>query len=238
MLLKPFFLAISFLIATIPILVAETPQTGTSRQPHRPNAVSGDLVLEDTTQKVQTPKAAGQRMALEWTQALKASVEKGTPSTITAPEDAALNYLATVYLYCLHKRGPCPFILDAILEADVIAARSGASKGCPIMTRFWKMWLANELEQRARYLLSIGSGAAVSNFNAVERPKYLRCTDTVVKIVGEGAASARYGATGTSTRAVTQTAGLLNDIKGREIDVFSAVGVKVEGEKSKQKELE
>ena len=120
----------------------------------------------------------------------------------------------------------------------MIAARSGASTGCPTMTRFWKMWLGNELEQRARYLLSIGNGAAVSNFNAVERPKYLRCTDTVVKIVGAGAATARYGAAGTITRAVTQTAGLLNDIKTREIDVFSAVGVNLSGEKGKQKESE
>jgi hypothetical protein len=181
-------------------------------------------VLEDTGPKRRSSKAENEQQARAFTASVEQYARGGGSGSVATLSDPGAQHLAVLYLYCLQKVGPCPFILDTVLEGDVAAARGTSGTDCQSMSRFWKKWLDNALEQRVKYLLPLGSMTAVASFNAVERPKYVKCKDTVAKL--KGSKSDRYGAEGSTTQAASKTAKLLLDVTDRNIDIYAAVGLK------------
>lgn len=171
-----------------------------------PNQQSGDLELEDTTeQKKKSPYAVNQENAIEWVRALSSGAAKEA-------DDGVLLNLAVSYLYCTVKTGMCSYLLDTVLEADL--KRSGTE--CSTMKRFWKAWLANDLEQRLKYMLPIGYVSSVGTFNASERPKYVKCEAKLAELKsGKESRSAQ----------IAKTLKFLEDVKTKEINVMLATGV-------------
>jgi hypothetical protein len=187
---------------------------------------TGEIAIEDTQEERRDPRERIQGHVGAWLGGMtKYATNGGVGDVVPLGEDDT-TYLSVLYLYCLNKFGPCPFILDVILESDVRDSRATGEPACPTMSRFWKTWLASDLEGRSKYLLSIGSGTAVADFNARERSKYIQCKPTIRAVLADpGAQKARYGAEGTVTAAVSKTAKLLEEIKAKEIDIYRAVGL-------------
>jgi hypothetical protein len=153
--------------------------------------------------------------------------ENGGTGDVAPLGDEVISYLSTLYLYCISQFGPCPYILDTLLESDLRDARIKGEPKCSTLSKFWKMWLASDLESRARYLLSVGAGTAIAEFNARERPKYLQCKQTVAELLANPAATqARYGAQGTSTAVISKTIKLFSEIRTKELDIHKAVGLR------------
>jgi len=190
----------------------------------RKNAVSGDIQLESTTETERSPRVVSIEKGAEWLGQMQKAIEAGGQGPIALPDANAFTFVTTMYLYCTTKLGTCPFILDTVLEGDVINARGSGSPECPIMSQFWRQWLNNDLEQRAKYLLSIGNASALATFNQNQRPKYLRCKDTVANELKQAPAT-RYASSGTVAQSVTRTTRFLTEVRNKQVDVYSATGV-------------
>jgi hypothetical protein len=163
---------------------------------------------------------------LAWLTEMMRYASNGGSGDVSALGDEGAAYLPTLYLYCLQKFGPCGHILDTTLESDVHESRIKREAACPMMSKFWKMWLASDLEGRSRYLLSVANGTAVANFNARERSKYLKCKQTVKALLADPQASiSRYGAEGLVTAAIAKTTKLLEEIRAKHIDIHASVGL-------------
>jgi len=187
-------------------------------------ATSGDIEIESTEVKPRSGNSVAQDQASEFLKSMESFAKGGGTGSVPTLTDGAAQHLSVMYLFCLKKLGPCPFILDSVLEADVAAARVSGAAECPSMSRFWRKWLDNELEQRVKFLLSVSNMSALASFNTIERPKYVRCKETVAELKGT---TGRYGEGGPSTVAIVKTAKLLADISSRSIDIYGAVGLTV-----------
>lgn len=102
--------------------------------------------------------------------------------------DSQLLYYASAYLYCITKKGTCPFLLNALLESDLMLLCNFENKkcqrpkkvACRNMTRMWKIWIDNDLEQRLNHNIPIGLMGKNNDFKQNEFPKYLKCSQTLL----------------------------------------------------------
>ncbi len=195
-------------------------------EPSSGDVQAGEISIEDTQVDRRDPKERVQDEVKSWVAAMHQYATRGGEGDVPPLREDGMVYLSTFYLYCLNKFGPCPHILEVILESDVREARTKGEAACPTMSRFWKTWLAADLENRAKYLLSIGFGTAVAEFNARERSKYIQCKPTVEAILADsGARKARYGAGGSITSAVAKTTKLLDEVDSKQIDIYRSTGL-------------
>jgi hypothetical protein len=95
--------------------------------------------------------------------------------------EAELLHLTGVYYVCSLKRGTCPVILNAILELDFLENVKTESKAgkCNRMKGFWSQWIKNQFEKRQGYELDTGRIKLKQEFDRLERPKYLKCSQTL-----------------------------------------------------------
>lgn len=102
--------------------------------------------------------------------------------------DRELLYFASSYLYCVSKKGICSYMLDALLEVDFLALcneEGGVCKKpkkvtCANMTRMWKTWIDNDLEQRLSHSIPIGLMGKYNKFKQTGFSKYLKCSRTLL----------------------------------------------------------
>jgi hypothetical protein len=150
------------------------------------------------------------------------------PTAVNFP-DTNLYYLNGVLLFCSVKNGSCPFLLDTILEIDVFNSQLDNKVSCPHMLRFWQEWIDNSFEQRLSYSLGTGVLKKYQDFKTQERPRYLKCSNTVQNLVVPGASidefmKTRYELQTPIIAAFKKTMAYLRAIREEIDDVFVAAG--------------
>lgn len=197
-----------------------------SAAPPGESVQAGEIEIEEIKKEQWDPKKQAQERLQTWFTEMRRYSESGGTGEVAPLSDEGISYLSTLYLYCITQFGPCPYILDTLLESDLRDARIKGETKCSTLSKFWKTWLASDLESRARYLLSIGAGTAIAEFNLRERPKYLQCKQTVAGLIADPAATkARYGPQGTTTAAISKTIKLFGEVRTKELDIHKAVGL-------------
>jgi hypothetical protein len=186
----------------------------------RRNAQAGEIELEEMGEKKRNIKSVARDEALSWAKSYSQSADAG--GLVQPLSERAALYLAASYLYCVSHVGNCAFLLDSVIETDVMALRQGGS-GCPSMTKFWRAWLDNDMETRLRHDVPIGLANEVSAFNARERPKYLKCAQLVEQRAKEG------GRGEVVRKGAQKTLGFLNELDFKSINVFGEVGINPDG---------
>ena len=217
----------SFLIVlTIPWLIAaEVKHTGKS-----PSKLSGDIEVELQAEK-KDPYAGTQELTLTYLKNLKVHLlsVSTTSNKILLPDSESISYLNGLYLFCTIKKGTCPAVLETVLEIDLVNSRLNNTAVCPVMKSFWKKYIENDFEGRLKYNTSTGFITKINEFNSKDRPRYLRCDDTLKEIFKEGLSpaalfSSRYGATGKSIKAIDEVIALISAVQEKQINVFVATG--------------
>ena len=201
-------------------------------QSQREKVLSGDIEFEDAKSSGEKPYLVNQNAAIAWVDSINQSITQGGHGNISALSKDAMFHIAVSFLYCVTKIGNCVFVLDTVLEADIINARGNSANECPMMTSFWRLWLEQELGQRVNYLAPVGSVQKINEFNKNDRPRYVKCKDTVGKTLAETkdskAMEARYAPKGAVSLAAQKTKKLLDDIKSKGTDLFGVTGVLVD----------
>ena len=148
-----------------------------------------------------------------------------------AKDERLLSYLSGVYLYCISRSGTCPFILDAILETDILKAAHSDSVTCPTMRGFWKSWIENDFEQRSEFLVQTGDIRAFSRFNERERPAYIKCVGTIRETLKSNPSRTsflkeRYSEGSQTAKSLSKMAKLLKVLREQRKNIFKATGAK------------
>ena len=207
-----------FLVSTLVLVTASEgmAQANTKKGLDR---LSGEIQFDSSQQTNSSPQKASEDSAKKWLRSVTSAATTG--QAVPSLDDAAATYMGALYLYCLKRVGVCPFVLNTILEADITNAYGVGTPECPSMSRFWKAWLRGEMEQRAKFLLSIASGPAVADFNMRKRPAYVKCKETVASALQKPKSerAAEW------SNAVRQTNDLVKEIDAKGIDLFATVGL-------------
>ena len=196
--------------------------------------LSGELNYEDTTEKAADSYSTTQTQVIEYFKNFESTLTAATP----APDltEAQLNYLDAAFLYCSINNGKCPYILDAILEIDIKRSAINHVAACPTMTKFWKQWVANDMENRHKYAVRTAFLSVTEEFRTKDRPKYLKCKETVAtEIAGasslEAFFSARYAPNSEKRRAIARTIEYLEAVQASGQNLITALGIKSESSK-------
>jgi len=148
---------------------------------------SGEFVLETPDKKID-PFKDNQKNVVKYLSNLKSTVNllsQGKQASIAKPAGHFYKYMNAIYLDCAKKRGICPIFLDSILEIDVINSKKEGKATCGVSKRYWKSWIANDVEKRLGHNVKTALVNKTKNFNKQERPKYIKCKDTIQKILDE-----------------------------------------------------
>lgn len=165
----------------------------------------------------------------------------GTISRVKDLSDDAINYLTAAYLYCISNKGVCVEMLEAILEIDIINSKLSSSADCPNMVKFWRKWLSNDFEERAKLSMKTGYLTQVQEFTTKVRPSFVQCKPTVEKAIAQGGTIAEFltsryaGGTGRPVQSVEITVKTLQAIKSSVSNVFVAMGAQGSSQEGKDK---
>jgi hypothetical protein len=185
-------------------------------------ALTGEVAYTDTQSKPPDAQAIGLTQVEAWSGRLQEIVKRDGTGDLPALGEAGSNYLPVLYLYCVAKKGPCPFVLDVILEADTVIARGVGEARCPTMSKFWRSWSENSFDERIKFLTSLTDGLAVAEFNTTSRPRYVLCKKTVQAILdNKGEIAGRYGENGSARKGLESFATYLKGIKDANTDIFA-----------------
>lgn len=193
----------------------------------RQDLLMGEIPLSDTSIKSRDVHQVASQDVEVWEKALIAAVTSSAGGA-AIPELGAdgVGYLAALYLLCTEKRGTCGFILESILEADLLASKQAGVAGCVVMNRFWKVWIANHGDRRLQFKISIGHAPELAKFNSSVRPRFVRCKETVQAALADSKALAqRYGADSAAAKSVTSMSAVLGEMRKGNIDLFATTGV-------------
>lgn len=206
--------------------IAQAPTTKITSKGGQP-ALTGQVAYENPD----APARNNQLEALEeldgWSSRLE-SIIKGSGEGV-APDlkQNAISYLSVLYLYCSVKQGPCPFILEMILDDDIARSRSEKNARCPVTNRFFKSYISQSLDERGKFLFPLREGLEIAKFNSEERPRFVECKETVSSIIADqGVLQQRYGEKGSSVNSAKAFRALLTEIKEKKADIYGATGVK------------
>ncbi len=186
---------------------------------------SGEIPIEDTTPTKRDIRAGGLRDVSTWAHALaQAASQSGGMVASLKPE--GVDYLSVLYLFCAQKLGACPFILESILEADIMSSHHSASGQCAIMSHFWQQWIEMDGDKRLQFLISLGRAPYLAQFNATSRQRFVMCKDTVAPILSQKTALAsRYGPGTAAANSTATLKALVEEIERKHIDVFAVCGL-------------
>ena len=192
--------------------------------------ITGEIQLE--TGESRSPYEINQDKAIAYFDKLSAqlgSMQDGKIQQPSSLEEPVMNYLSGVYLFCLTKNGICPFILQTVLEVDIIQSRLTKIPTCKNMESFWKLWIKNGFEDRARYSVDTKNLMSVQDFNTNQRPRYIECKPTVEKEIQGAPADnnffkLRYQDKKGPAHSVRLLQRFLQTIKEKKLNVFVEAG--------------
>lgn len=189
--------------------------------PDRPPLI-GEVAISDVNHPPPDAKASGLAQVEAWGEHLKKIVIASGKGALPSLGENGSDYLPILYLYCTSQQGPCPFILDSLLEADTITAHNSGGVTCQTMTKFWKNWSMNSFDERSKFLTSLTDGLALAEFNEKSRARYVLCKRTVQSILDDkGALAARYGPEGVAAKSVDLFMEYLKGIRDSKTDIFA-----------------
>jgi|GEM_PF-1715704 len=191
--------------------------------------LSGELNFEDTTEKSADSYSNTQQLTIDFFKDFLTTLTATGP--VAELSDSQLNYLNAVYLYCSINTGKCPFILDAILETDVKRSAMSGVASCPAMTKFWKQWVANDMENRHKYSVRTAFLSVTEEFRTKDRPKYLKCKDNVSSSIAGMTSpaalfSTRYAEGSEPRRAIERTIEYLKAVQASGQNIATSLGIK------------
>ncbi len=187
---------------------------------------SGEIPMEDTTPVKRNLRIAGLHEVSVWADALAQAASQSGEVSIASLKTEGVDYLTVLYLFCAKKLGACPFILESVLEADLMSAHRSASPQCETMSHFWKRWIDMDGDKRLEFSVSIGSASTLAQFNASSRQRFVKCQDTVSSVLAQkGDLSSRYGAGTPAAKNTATLKALIHEIEQKHIDVFDSCGL-------------
>jgi hypothetical protein len=97
------------------------------------------------------------------------------------------------------------------------------------MKSFWKRYLENDFEERLKYNTSTGFVTKLNEFNAKERPRFVRCEESLKELFkteqnAQSLFSSRYQSQSKPLRAIDDVLTLIRLLKEKQVNVFSATG--------------
>jgi hypothetical protein len=189
-------------------------------------ALTGAVAYSDPNVQARNHQLDAQDRLEAWSGQLLAAIKGGGEGTVAELDSPTADYLSVLYLYCTVKQGPCPFILETVLDSDIIAARSDKATKCASMTRFFKGYLSNALDERAKFLYPLTQGLEMATFNTQSRPRFIECRETVTAILEDHEVVAqRFGERGTALGTLEAFKTLVQDVKSHKIDIYVATGL-------------
>lgn len=200
-------------------------QGGESKE-SRQGIITGEVAYSDPNAKGRNHQLEAQDELEAWSTQIDGAVKKGGEGTVDDLDSATTSYLSVLYFYCTTKQGPCAFVLETILDAELIRAKTKKAGSCPTMSRFFKSYLANGLDERGKFLYSLTRGLEMATFNADSRPRFLECKETVSAILEDKeVVEQRFGEKGASLESVAKFKALVKEVKDTKTDIYSAVGL-------------
>jgi len=192
----------------------------------RANVQSGEITMEQD-HKITDSYESQQDKSIEFLKKIQSIAAAGGSGSVAMPEESILSYLNVAYLYCSVTQGTCPQILDSVLEADVINARSkGAAAGCPIMTSFWKLYIRNDMEQRHNHFVKTGFLSLTDDFKRKERPTYIKCKDTITSILADPEKATRYKNNSATVTSLHKAVRMAEELKVKVPNLFISLGAR------------
>lgn len=205
-------------------------QEGTSKK--NPDGVQVGTIEFESTERAVTSYGDRQKESVEYFDSLSkkiTSLSSTGSASVSDMSDNVTFHMTGVYMYCSLKYGACPFVLDAILETDIIKSRQNKKASCNAMKTFWRKWIHGDMNKRIRYLMPTGYANKKANFDIKDRPRYVKCSKTVaeeakLKLSNKEFFSQRYSDDSQIVSSIKKTNLLLQTIEAKNINVFQATG--------------
>ena len=192
----------------------------------RARALTGEVAYSNPDTGVRNSQTEVINALEAWGEKLQSIVTTSGVGKVPKLDQNAASYLSVLYLYCSVKNGPCPFILETVLDADIALSRVDNRVTCALTNRFFKSYLAHGLDERGKYLFSLTQGLEMAKFNTSERPRFVECKETVSAIMADKEVLAqRFGSKGTEAQSVAAFLTLLSEVKEQKVDIFVATGM-------------
>ncbi len=224
---RPWFLIASSFAMLSPAILHAQPSSYNTRPPSSMGSIDIEEIEQAQGPYIQTQD--GTIVHFANIAALGEKLATGEAKEIPPLDENKLKFLNEIYLLLTVKKGSAPLILDAILEADVINSRLKKVAACPNLKEFWRLWLHNDMEKKQNYMINTGLMNVANQFTNNERPKYIKCEETVRAEI-DGAADdqqffkTRYAAGAPHREILNRAARLLDEIKKQVPNVFAANG--------------
>ena len=191
--------------------------------------ITGQVAYSDPNAKGRNSQLEAQDALVAWSGQLEAAVKKGGEGKIEDLSPDTASYLSVLYFYCTVKEGPCPFVLETILDSEVIGTKTGKEAPCVSMKRFFKAYLANGLDDRGKFMYPLTRGLEMNSFNSDVRPRFLECKETVSAMVEDKELLAqRFGEKGAALESIVKFTTLLKQVKDDKVDIYVATGLSKE----------
>lgn len=191
--------------------------------------ISGDVVYSDPNAPTSNSQVDALNALEDWGAKLQTIVASSGEGKVPDLDQNTVSYLSVLYLFCSVKRGPCPFILETVLDSDIAVARADKEVTCPLTKRFFKSYVSQSLDERGKFLFSLSQGLEMAKFNTNERPRFVECTETVSAIIADKEVlSQRFGEKGSAVGSVAEFRALLSEIKEQKLDIFVATGLRAQ----------
>lgn len=154
--------------------------------------------------------------------------ESATPMILDKYE---LNYLSAMYFYCSLQSGECTFLLDGLLENELVMAVQSGDSSCPNMKEFWRRWVGNDMERRMEHEISIGYISRYQQFKKKDRPRYIKCPATVQGLLKASESPAtllskRYAEGSPALANIEKTLTFITEAAERIPNIFGRIGVR------------
>lgn len=191
------------------------------------NVQSGDIAIEELSAQKSSYQTHQDRVIEIFTGVRDGLSSPLNIAEITVPRDGII-FLNAVYLHCAVARGTCPLVLEALLNLDVLHAAKSGTFECPNLTQFWRSWLENQMEDRHKYMVRTSHIQTTASFNSLERPKYIKCKETVQQILGSNAQGSavvgkRFAANTDAQQNIAQMVEYLLAVKQKIPNIFGAI---------------
>jgi hypothetical protein len=202
----------------------ERPQAG--KAPGDVKVITGEVAYSNPDGEVKNQQTEALAALDTWGAQLQTIVTTSGEGKTPELDQNTVSYLSVLYLFCSVKRGPCPFILETILDSDIAASRADKEVKCALMSRFFKSYLSQSLDERGKFLFSLTEGLEIAKFNTTERPRFVECKETVSAMLADKEVlSQRFGSKGTSVETVATFRALVAEIKDQKVDIMVATGM-------------
>lgn len=195
----------------------------------RKGVITGQVAYSDPNAKGRNHQLEAQDNLESWSNQLQGVIKNGGDGSVEELDSTTISYLSVLYFFCTVKQGPCPFVLETILDAELIRSKKDNAVSCGTMTRFFKSFLADGLDERGKFLYSLTRGLEIAAFNTESRPRFLECKETVKAILDDKEiVGQRFGEKGESMASIAKFKELLKEVKDTKTDIYVAVGMGAE----------